>query len=50
MDGGWPDGLDDEIAKHVATLEKTMGRKLGDPADPLLVSACAPAPSSRCRG
>ena len=38
MDGGWPDGLDDEIAAHVATLEKAMGRKLGDAADPLLVS------------
>ena len=36
--GGWPDGLDDEIAKQVRTLEKAMGRKLGDPSDPLLVS------------
>src|SRR5690606_15166404 len=31
MHGGWPDGLDAEIAKHVTKLEKTMGRKLGDP-------------------
>ncbi len=38
MHGGWPAGLTDEITKHVAKLEKTMGRKLGDPADPLLVS------------
>ena len=38
MHGGWPAGLDDEIAAHVAKLEQTMGRKLGDPADPLLVS------------
>ena len=38
MDGGWPDGLDAEVAKHVAALEKTMGRRLGDAADPLLVS------------
>ena len=38
MRGGWPAGLNDEITKHVAKLEKTMGRKLGDPADPLLVS------------
>ena len=38
MDGGWPSGLDDEIAKHVAKLEKAMGRTLGDPTDPLLVS------------
>ena len=33
-----PTGLDDEIAKHVVRLEKKMGRKLGDPSDPLLVS------------
>ena len=38
MHGGWPAGLDEEIAAHVAKLEQTMGRKLGDPADPLLVS------------
>jgi pyruvate,orthophosphate dikinase len=38
MHGGWPAGLDDEIASHVATLETTMGRRLGDPSDPLLVS------------
>ena len=38
MHGGWPDKLDAEIAKHVFQLEKEMGRKLGDPLDPLLVS------------
>jgi pyruvate, orthophosphate dikinase len=38
MHGGWPAGLDAEIATQVAALEKTMGRSLGDPADPLLVS------------
>jgi pyruvate,orthophosphate dikinase len=38
MAGGWPAGLDDEIAEHVFKLEKAMGRKLGDPHDPLLVS------------
>ncbi len=38
MYDGWPDGLDEEIAKHVFKLEKAMGRKLGDPFDPLLVS------------
>ncbi|HEY7274227.1 MAG TPA: PEP/pyruvate-binding domain-containing protein, partial [Actinoplanes sp.] len=37
-DGARPDGLDDEIAEHLAALESTMGRRLGDPADPLLVS------------
>jgi len=38
MHGGWPAGLDEEIATQVFKLEKTMGRKLGDPFDPLLVS------------
>ena len=38
MRGGWPAGLDDEVAAHVATLEGKMGRRLGDPTDPLLVS------------
>jgi pyruvate,orthophosphate dikinase len=38
MKGGWPEGLDDEIAQHVFRLEKAMGRKLGDAHDPLLVS------------
>ncbi|HRC47206.1 MAG TPA: PEP/pyruvate-binding domain-containing protein, partial [Ilumatobacteraceae bacterium] len=38
MKGGWPHGLDAEIATQVFKLEKAMGRKLGDPFDPLLVS------------
>ncbi len=38
MAGGWPAGLDDEIAKAVTKLESAMGRTLGDPDDPLLVS------------
>jgi pyruvate,orthophosphate dikinase len=36
--GSTPDGLDGEVGSHLDALEKTMGRKLGDPADPLLVS------------
>jgi pyruvate,orthophosphate dikinase len=35
---GWPDGLDAEITRQVRKLQKAMGKKLGDPADPLLVS------------
>jgi len=35
---GWPGGLDAEIEKQVDALEQKMGRRLGDPADPLLVS------------
>ncbi len=38
MHSGWPEELDEEIAQHVFKLEKAMGRKLGDPYDPLLVS------------
>jgi len=38
MDDGWPTGLDAEVAKHLKGLEKAMGRRLGDPSDPLLVS------------
>jgi len=36
--GTTPGGLDDEVTSHLMALERTMGRKLGDPADPLLVS------------
>src|SRR5947209_383505 len=38
MASGWPEGLDGEISKHLAALEKKMGRRLGDSVDPLLVS------------
>src|SRR5436305_3022059 len=38
MDAGWPNGLDAEVTKHLTALEKKMGRRLGDPVDPLLVS------------
>ncbi|HUO47565.1 MAG TPA: PEP/pyruvate-binding domain-containing protein, partial [Acidimicrobiales bacterium] len=38
MDGGWPSGLDDEVAKARRRLDKKMGKRLGDAADPLLVS------------
>ena len=38
LDGGWPDGLTDEVAKARTRLEKAMGKRLGDATDPLLVS------------
>ncbi len=38
MHGGWPAGLDDEVAAQVEKLESSMGKKLGDAGDPLLVS------------
>ncbi len=36
--GSTPEGLDEEIAAHLDQLETAIDRKLGDPADPLLVS------------
>src|SRR6201993_3872592 len=36
--GTTPDGLDDEASGHLQELEQEMGRRLGDPDDPLLVS------------
>jgi pyruvate,orthophosphate dikinase len=44
--GAFPDGLMDEVAEHVAILEAKMGKKLGDPSDPLLVSVRSGAPFS----
>ncbi len=34
----FPPGLAEDIAEYVAELEGKMGKRLGDPADPLLVS------------
>ena len=36
--GGVPDALREEVGQHIAYLEQATGRKLGDPANPLLVS------------
>ncbi len=36
--GSVPDSLGAEVSEHLAQLEHAMGRKLGDHADPLLVS------------
>src|SRR5271156_4794479 len=39
MDGEeFPTGLDDQVAAALARLEEQAGKRLGDPADPLLVS------------
>jgi pyruvate,orthophosphate dikinase len=37
-EGGFPDGMIDEVEQHVQALESSMGKRLGDPSDPLLVS------------
>jgi pyruvate,orthophosphate dikinase len=36
--GAQPPELAGQIDEHLAELERVMGRRLGDPADPLLVS------------
>jgi pyruvate, orthophosphate dikinase len=36
--GGEVEGLDDEVAEHIARLEEQAGKRFGDAADPLLVS------------
>ena len=44
--GSLPDGLLDEVADALAALEATMGKRLGDDVDPLLVSVRSGAPFS----
>ncbi|WP_324717914.1 pyruvate, phosphate dikinase [Carboxydochorda subterranea] len=34
----WPEGLEEQVSASLARLEQAMGRKFGDPANPLLVS------------
>jgi pyruvate, orthophosphate dikinase len=38
VNGDVPPDLAAEVAEHLATLEQTMGKRLGEPEDPLLVS------------
>ncbi|MGA3217566.1 MAG: pyruvate, phosphate dikinase [Acidimicrobiales bacterium] len=44
--GGWPSGLDAEMAAHMRAVEEAVGRRFGDPANPLLVSVRSGAPVS----
>ena len=43
---GWPGGLDAEIRERMRELEATVGRRFGNPSDPLLVSVRSGAPVS----
>ena len=43
---GWPPGLDEELAEHMARMEGLVGHRFGDPRDPLLVSVRSGAPVS----
>src|SRR6201999_1504899 len=38
QDGDVPASLEAEVTEHLTQLESAIGRKLGDPSDPLLVS------------
>jgi pyruvate,orthophosphate dikinase len=44
--GGTPTELDAQVTEHLTALEKAMGKTLGDPADPLLVSVRSGAAAS----
>jgi pyruvate, orthophosphate dikinase len=43
---GWPAGLDEELREHMQRLGERVGRRFGDPVDPLLVSVRSGAPVS----
>ena len=42
----FPEGMLDEVTEHLRALEQKMGRRLGEAADPLLVSVRSGAPFS----
>ncbi|WP_456599132.1 pyruvate, phosphate dikinase [Blastococcus sp. SYSU DS0616] len=44
--GSTPPELDEQVSGHLAALEKSMGKTLGDPVDPLLVSVRSGAAAS----
>src|SRR4051794_23530515 len=44
--GREPDGLADEVARHLAHLEERSGKRLGDAASPLLLSVRSGGPIS----
>ena len=43
---GWPAGLEEELRERMQAIEAAVGRRFGDPADPLLVSVRSGAPVS----
>lgn len=44
--GSWPDGLEAEVERALSELETRVGRRFGDPKDPLLLSVRSGAPVS----
>ena len=45
-EGEFPEGLWEEVLEHVNRLENTIGKRFGDPQNPLLVSVRSGAPVS----
>jgi pyruvate, orthophosphate dikinase len=43
---GWPAELDEQLRRHMQVIEQRVGRRFGDPSDPLLVSVRSGAPVS----
>jgi len=43
---GWPAGLDAELRQRMSEVDAKVGRKFGDPSDPLVVSVRSGAPVS----
>ena len=43
---GWPAGLEDELRAHLDRMAERIGRRFGDPANPMLVSVRSGAPAS----
>ncbi len=43
---GWPSTVDAEIRDHIGRIEQAVGRRFGDPLNPLLVSVRSGAPIS----
>jgi pyruvate, orthophosphate dikinase len=46
LTSGWPAGLDEELQTRMSGIEAVVGRRFGDPTDPLLVSVRSGAPVS----
>ena len=46
LGGRWPDGLDEQLDAAMDGLGARLGRRFGDPSDPLLVSVRSGAPVS----
>jgi pyruvate,orthophosphate dikinase len=46
QEGSYPEGLNEELERHLAAVEELTGQRFGDPGNPLLVSVRSGAPRS----